>query len=76
MSVEEWAKRRAFMDATVIDFSREEDRKIMQGRFPECPYISKCDEKISRGIYPAYFCQCHHGRKLGDPEFRHDAVSQ
>jgi hypothetical protein len=50
------------------------DKQKLKGRFPNCPYHQACDNGIERGFYPAYWCQCHHGRALTDPEFRHQAM--
>jgi hypothetical protein len=52
----------------------DEDKLRLKGRFPGCPYQKACDNGIDRGYYPAYWCQCHHGRVLTDPEFRHQAM--
>ena len=45
--------------------------------YPECPYSSTCLRvEHMHGAYRAYFCQCHHGRKLNDPEFAHEAMKR
>ena len=53
-----------------------EDRKFLKGRFPACRFAGACDAAIDAGCYPAYFCQCHHGRKEGDADFAVEAMER
>ena len=60
--------------ARVIRMGRAEDREYLKGRHPACSYAGACDAAIDAGCYPAYFCQCHHGRKEGDVDFATEAM--
>lgn len=53
----------------------DDEKARLRGRFPDCIYHEACDRAIqNEGLYPAYWCQCHHGRKPDDPEFQHGAM--